>query len=1151
MINHLHVHCEYSELDGLSTVKDLVKRAKEIGSSALAITDHGVCGAIPDFITACKEEGIKPIPGCEAYMTKNRHLKSDFHKASKAIFLEKYGIKDKAWKAFRKAVRNNPDNFMLEARELLKDYIMREDLKSMASGSEEELDLFGFGMMEEEKPLVVGFSPDDALEDFRKEFYELIKHDNFHIVLMATNQQGLEDLYEIISDAHISGFYSNPRTDLAFIRDRGLGKHIIATSACLGSYLARFALAGDLAECRSFIQECKDTFHSFYLEKQATRIPEQIRLNEIIDQLALETNTPKIVTTDVHYANKDDRDIHDILVASSMNKCIHDNDRLIYAHEFWMKSEDEIREIINDDEAIENTLRIAELVDVDLPKDPLFPKYIVDENDTAEEQLEKLAWNRLFTYTLKTPIDLEQYSQQLQYELSVINPLGFADYFLIVSDYINWAKENGFEVGPGRGSAAGSLVAFVIGITTIDPIKWDLMFERFLNPERAGYPDIDVDFSYEGARAVQEYMKQKYGDLNVAQIGTYGTLAGRSVIRAVGKALGYSAQDQDRFAKSIPETPGITLDKYINKNGKEVDGAYQISPETRMYADRYPEWWQAAKALEGHVRSAGVHAGGIVLSPKPLTNTVPLRLDKEGLTTTQYDMEWIEKFLVKFDILKLSTLDLIKKTKQNAGIMDLDLNTIDFNDPKIYEEIYNKLNLSGIFQCESDLFRGIIKDMEPSNVEDISVIVALGRPGPLDLIPSYIRRKKGQERVTYPFDSLEPVLGKTYGIWVYQEQIMKASMILGGFTTGQSDILRKAISKKNHALMEEWINYMIYGSAEKDAELIAKGKEPLNIPGAISLGYDEATLLKIKEDWIKFGDYCFNYAHSACYAVLSVMTAYLKAYYPTEFMAALMTISEGKLKDGVPRNVAYMKECEEMGISILPPDINYSNDSWTPINAQEGEEGLGKILYGLASIAGVSSKDLDVITECRPFKEFDDFLLANRTMKLNKTKTSNLIKSGSFDTISDNRNLLLRRYFEYRGEEFEHMPSKTTKKDIIAYEREMLGTNVSIRSRWDSIEDGRENITFTGYIIESKPFTAKSSGKVTGKAKIETAEDELSLVIFNKIWSKNADDFIIGRKIKVVGKRSGSDLIVDKITYMDHAEQSEEEIMNQFQVEFS
>lgn len=1160
---HLHVHSEYSPLDGLSPVTKLVQRAKEIGSSALAITDHGVCGAIPDFITACIAEGIKPIPGCEAYMTTDRLNQADFHKEARDVIYNKYGIKAKAFNAFRKAMRNNPGDFEAEARVLLMNYLMTSEtpvtyshsgaVKSGAFATplgsveyrettngdsitaygiteEQEMDLFSFSDVQfnDDDNIFAApaeVEPIDPIEAFRKEFYEYAKHDNFHLVLVAINNQGLEDLYAIISDAHINGFYSHPRTDLRFIRDHGLGRNIIATSACLGSYFARFALAGDLDECRLFIQECKDTFHSFYLEKQATQIPDQIRLNAIIDQLAIETNTPKIVTTDVHYANKDDKEIHDVLVAAGTGKCISDKDRMIYAHEFWMKSEDEIRELINDDEAIRNTYEIASLVDVTLPSKPLFPKFILEDGDSAEQQLEKTAWNALFQHALRENIDLEVYSTQLKYELSVINELGFADYFLIVADYINWAKDNGYLVGPGRGSAAGSLVAYEIGITELDPIVWNLMFERFLNPERAGYPDIDVDFSYEGARAVQEYLKSKYGADRVAQIGTYGTLAARASIRLVGKTLGYSLTEQDKFAKSIPERPGITLTSYVDKNGKEVSGAYQESTDVRKYAQQYPDWWKTALELEGHVRSEGVHAGGIVLSPEPLTKTVPLRLDKEDLVTTQYDMSWIEKFLVKFDILKLDTLDLIKKTKENAGIQSMDLRYIDYNDPKIYEDVYNTLNLSGIFQCESDLFRGIIKEMKPSSVQDISVIVALGRPGPMDLIPTYIRRKWGYERPTYPFMELQEILEETYGVWVYQEQIMKASIILGGFTKGQSDILRKAISKKQHALMEEWIGYMIYGSEEK------------GIPGALSRGFTEAILLQIKADWMKFGDYCFNFAHSACYAVLSVQTAWLKAYYPTEFMAALLTISEGKKdKDKNAKNIAYMKECEEMGIRILPPDINQSNDSWTPVAHENPEQkGMGYILYGLASVGGVSDKDLALIKTVRPITDFDDFLVKNLTMKLNKTKVQSLVKSGSFDRIYPNRNFLLREYFKFRGDPYDEIPTKTTKRDVINYERQYLGTNVSVRSRWDGIEDGKDNLTFSGIIMEVNPFNAKSNGKQHCKAKLDAAEDLLNLMIFNKLWMNHTADFMPGRKVRLIGKRSKDDFLVDKITYLEDA----------------
>ncbi|SFJ65015.1 DNA polymerase-3 subunit alpha [Paenibacillus sp. UNC496MF] len=1149
MCVHLHVHSEFSQLDGLSQVTTLAKRAKELGSMALAITDHGVCGAIPGFIKACKKEGIKPIPGCEAYMTKDRLLKGDFMKEKRTALMDKYAVKDKPLKQFIKHIERNPQDFEVMARQLLAELLMKEDgLEMAAPVGDGQLDLFS---------MAENAAPEEklnTLDQFREDIYDYLQYDNYHLVLIAINNKGLEDLYEIVSDAHLNGFYSDPRTDLAFIRERNLGADLIATSACLGSWFSRLALAGRLEDARAFIQECKETFHSFYLEKQATRIPDQLRLNALIDQLAAETNTPKIVTTDVHYAYKEDNVTHDVLVAASIGKCVSDEDRLIYAHEFWMKDEQEIREIVNDDEAIANTHKIAELVNVDLPKTQVFPRYTIEEGDTAELQLEKQAWNELFTYALKKPINLEQYARQLKYELEIICKQGFADYFLIVSDYIQWAKRNGYRVGPGRGSAAGSLVAYLIKITTLDPIEWNLMFERFLNPERAGYPDIDVDFSYEGAKAVQEYMKQKYGADRVAQIGTYGTLAARAVIRKVGKTLGYSLTDQDVFAKSIPEKPGI-----------ELSEAHAAEQAVQHYANMWPQWWETALKLEGHVNQEGVHAGGIVLSPIPLTKTVPLRKDKEGLTTTMYDMEWIEKFLVKFDILKLDTLDLIKLTMENAGLINFDIDAIDLNDPRIYSEIYNTLNLSGIFQVESDLYRKIISDMKPNSVQDISVIVALGRPGPMDLIPSYVRRKWGQERVTYPFPQLQEVLEGTYGVWVYQEQIMKASVIMGGFTTGQSDMLRKGISKKKHDIMNRWIDLMIYGSAaykemqqqriaqyptQETIPVDAEGKPtvwvdydyaeeaPDNIPGALSRGYDEATLLRIKEQWIKFGEYCFNYAHSACYAVLSVQTAFLKCYYPTEFMAALLTISEGKKdKNGNPKSVGYMHECEEMGIRILPPDINQSNASWTPIpNTDPNMKGKGLIRYGLGSIAGISGDSVIEITNKRPYDNLEHMLFQVNRSKVNKTKVEALIKSGCFDsTMNPNRYLHWRTYIGSRGEAYEDIPAKTMKRDILAFEKEYLGASVSVKSRWEMIPDGKEDVSMTGIVQKVEPFKAKKTGTEHCRIMIETAEDEVNVMVFNKLWKDHYADLQVGRKVQIRGNKSKMDLLADKITYVTQA----------------
>lgn len=1154
----LHVHSEESILDGLAKVKQLVAKAKSIGMTALGITDHGVCGAIPDFITECLANGIKPIPGCEVYTTKNRLIRKEEMAAKRIELCKKYMITDKKGKPKLKVLRDfvrkvdkNITAFEEEVHTILKDYLM-----SMDQGSGVEIDLFSaFEVdLEENASSEAPQTVDEKIEAFKKDILDLLDHGNFHLVLLAINNKGLEDLYEIVSDSHINGFYSDPRTDLAYIRDRGLGDNIIATSACLGSYFSQLVMAGRIEEAKVHIQECKDTFHEFYLEKQATEIPEQIYVNSVIDRLAAETNTPKILTTDVHYANKEDNEIHDILVTSCIGKTIDDENRLVYAHEYWMKTEEEMLAKCNDIEAWENTMKIAEKVDISLPKEPLFPKFIVDGTETPEELLRKKAWEGLFEMALTDGIDVHKYSKRLQYELDVICSEGFQDYFLIEEDMIDATVKAGFLVGPGRGSGAGSLVCRCLKITWLDPIKYNLLFERFLNPERAGYPDLDVDYSYEGTRFVLGHLKRKYGNDKVAQIGTKGTLAARAVCRRTGKTLGFDNPTQDAFAKTIPARPGITLNE-----------AYAEEPLVQQYAQMYPQWWKAMLALEGHISQVGVHAGGIVISPEPLTKVTPLRLDSEDIETTQFDMGWIEKLLVKFDVLKVETLDLVKKTLEFSGLwgtMNI-YRDIDINDPLIYEKVYNALNLSGIFQCESDLFKKIISDMKPNSFEDISVIVALGRPGPLDLIPTYVARKWGKEEVKYPFDALEPVLGETYGVWVYQEQIMQASRILGGLTLGQSDMIRKGVAKKKHDLMNRWIDLMIYGSEEykrRHEELVTKypkdqdGKStvPLNdegkptiwidydyakqpdVEGAINRGFDEATLLQIKIDWIKFGNYCFNKAHSAAYALLSVVTAWLKCYYPVEFMAALLTISEGKKdKNKQPKNIHYMKECEEMGIVILPPDVNESMAGWTPIRRKDKDifmansfdsftnqtdTAVKEIRYGLSSIAGVSDESVEEIIQKRPYSSVEDMLLKTDNSKVNKTKTIALIKSGSFDTISKNRNLLLRNYMQSRNEEFEHIPKTTNKGDIVTYEKECFGVSITIKSKWEKLEEGK-SAQFTGIIRSAESWKART-GKTHYTLTLETAEDTIMITVWGYLMEKHQATLRLGNKVTIKGEKS-------------------------------
>lgn len=482
---HIHVHGEFSKLDGLNKMKELVAEAKRLGQTALALTDHGVMGGIPEFIKACHEGGIKPIPGVEAYMTKNRLIKSEDISDMKHHLCIKYKIatkqkggslkpKLKAFNTFVSAVSINWSQFDELANELIKDWLMEE-----TSGNE-QFDLLEMNNSDQEH----------SIEEFKKDILEYLEYDNYHLLLLAVDSQGLKDLYHIISDAHINGFYSDPRTDLAFIRENNLGKHIIATSTCLGSYFAKLIQREQIEEAKAFIQECKDTFHSFYLEKQATTIPDQIILNQWIDKLAIETNTPKVVTTDVHFATADDWSIHDVLVASSMKKCVGDTDRYIYSKDHYIKSEEEVFALVPDQEAIDNTFKIAEMVNVELPKEPLLPKFVHSENDSTDEIIRKKAWNKLMQYLFENPhLNANEYSKRLDDELNVIIPQNFSDYFLIEEDMINATKQAGFLVGPGRGSAAGSLVAYLLGITTLDPIENDLLFERFLNPERAGYPD--------------------------------------------------------------------------------------------------------------------------------------------------------------------------------------------------------------------------------------------------------------------------------------------------------------------------------------------------------------------------------------------------------------------------------------------------------------------------------------------------------------------------------------------------------------------------------------------------------------------------------------------------------------------------------------
>lgn len=1139
---HIHVHGEDSVLDGLNKVKDLVLKAKSLGHTAVGLTDHGVCAGIPDLIKYATAEGIKPLPGVELYITRDHYAGSSEMAALKAEIMEQFQLTKK--KAFDDYVRFvHRQNYQFQREEV----VVRTN------------EIIGHCLLE------IGVDIEAILYSWYNAMYRLMDARSFHLVVIAKNNEGLADLYEIVSESHLNGFYGDPRISLQWIREKGLGENLIATSACLGSYSSQLLMAGRNEEAIQHLRECQETFGHFYLEKQATYIPEQLFINDCMDRLSIQLGVPKVLTTDVHYANKEDHSIHDIAVTAGIGKCLNDPDRMQYAHEFWMKTEEEMLERCHDVEAWENTLEIANMVNVTLQDKPLFPKFEVPDDTTPEELLRSKAWQGLFELCLRNKLDFSKYSERLAYELDVICHEGFADYFLITEDFIRATREAGFLVGPGRGSGAGALVCEALKITQLDPIKEDLLFERFLNPERAGYPDLDIDFSYEASQFVYHYLCEKYGADRIAQIGTKGTLAARVVCRKIGKTLGYDLSIQDAFAKSIPEKPGIKLRK-----------AFEESEQVRMYAQQYPDWWQAMLTLEGNVSSLGVHAAGIVLSPVKVSRVVPLRRDKQGKPTTQFDMKWVENFLVKFDILKLDTLDLIQQTMINAGIQDRDINEIDLEDPYVYETIFRTGNLSGVFQFESPGMRKTMVDLKPTRFADLGVVAALYRPGPMDLIPDYVARKHGRAPIRYPFQELEGTLYETFGVYVYQEQIMACSRVLGGLTMGQADMIRKGVSKKKFDLMSTWIDLMIYGSEEykrmqaalvvqypygtfKDVKEMEGAKiwvdyeyeKVPHIEGAIARGFDLEKLLKLKEEWLKFGEYCFNKSHSSAYAKIGYQTAWLKAYYPVEFWAALLSLSEDKKDGETTKNSLYIKEIKQHGINILAPSITFPTNSWAPVVFKEpilepvsGRTIIGNIHCSLSSIAGVTPETVQEIQmmdvkAIKNFGHFLDMLDEHKAMckssgirsRLNKKVIINLIKGGSFDTFDQNRNKLIRAYLLYSKnvDEMEDYPEKTTKQDIMMYEKEVIGTLMTYDSRWEKMQD-KEKGQFTGIVEGVTTWEAKKSGKTHYYVDLNIGGETIQCTVWSHKFSEWEYALRQGNKVTLYGEKGFNRLTVERVT---------------------
>ena len=881
---HLHVHTEYSLLDGSNKIKEYVARVKELGMDSAAITDHGVMYGVIDFYRAAREAGINPILGCEVYV---------------------------------------------------------------APGSR--------------------FDKDTGTGEDRY----------YHLVLLAENNKGYSNLMKIVSKGFVEGFYYKPRVDMELLREYHEG--IIALSACLAGEVSRYLTRGMYEDAKAAALRYQDIFGkgNFFLELQEHGISEQQEVNRQLLRMHQETGIELVATNDVHYTTAEDAEPHDILLCLQTGKKLADEDRMRYeGGQYYVKSPEEMERLFPYAlEALENTHKIAERCHVEIEFGVTkLPKYDVPEGYTSWEYLNKLCFDGLSERYHPVTQELKD---RLEYELSTIKNMGYVDYFLIVWDFIKYARDHDIMVGPGRGSAAGSLVAYTLGITQLDPIRYDLLFERFLNPERVSMPDIDVDFCFERRQEVIDYVVRKYGKDRVVQIVTFGTLAARGVIRDVGRVLDMPYAQVDVIAKMIPQELNITIDKALDMN-PELKKAYEEQEEIHYLIDM-------AKRLEGLPRHTSMHAAGVVISQKDVDEYVPLSKAQDGSITTQFTMTTLEELgLLKMDFLGLRTLtviqDAVRLVEKDTGV-SLDMQKIDYNDKKVLDSLGTG-HSEGVFQLESGGMKNFMKELKPQSLEDVIAGISLYRPGPMDFIPQYIRGKNRPDTIKYDCPQLEPILKPTYGCIVYQEQVMQIVRNLAGYTLGRSDLVRRAMSKKKASVME------------KERQNFVCGNEEEGVPGCIANGIPEKTANKIYDDMIDFAKYAFNKSHAAAYAVVSYQTAYLKYYYPVEFMAALMTsVIE------MPAKVAeYIYVCRQMGITILPPDINRGMYGFSVDN--------GAIRYGLSAIKSVGRPVIESIVKEREengdYTNLQNFIERNLE-QVNKRAIENFIKAGALDCLEGNR----------------------------------------------------------------------------------------------------------------------------------------------------
>ena len=950
---HLHVHTEYSLLDGSNKIKEYVARVKGLGMDSAAITDHGVMFGVIDFYKEAKKAGINPILGCEVYVAPGSRFDKE------------------------------------------------------ASGGDDRY---------------------------------------HHLVLLAENNQGYANLMKIVSKGFVEGFYYKPRVDIEVLREYHEG--IIALSACLAGEVQRYLVRGMYEEACRAAKRYEEIFGkgNFFLELQDHGIPEQKMVNQQLLRMSQELSIDLVATNDVHYTYESDAEAHDILLCIQTGKKLQDEDRMRYeGGQYYVKSPEEMARLFPyAPEALENTHRIAERCHVEIEFGVTkLPKYDVPEGYTSWEYLNKLCREGLLRCYENPGDDLKE---RLDYELNVIKTMGYVDYFLIVWDFIKYARDHDIMVGPGRGSAAGSLVAYTLGITRLDPIRYNLLFERFLNPERVSMPDIDVDFCFERRQEVIDYVVRKYGKDRVVQIVTFGTLAARGVIRDVGRVMDWPYARVDAIAKMIPTELNITIDKALEEN-KELKDLYEQDEEVRKLIDM-------SKRLEGLPRHTSMHAAGVVISQKPVDEYVPLSRASDGSITTQFTMTTLEELgLLKMDFLGLRTLTVIQnavKLAEKSTGHRIDIEKIDYNDKAVLQSLGTG-KTDGVFQLESAGMKNFMKELKPESLEDMIAGISLYRPGPMDFIPQYIQGKNHPDSITYDCPELKPILEPTYGCIVYQEQVMQIVRTLGGYTLGRSDLVRRAMSKKKTDVMQRERQNFVYGNKDE------------GVPGCIASGISEKVANKIFDDMIDFAKYAFNKSHAAAYAVVSYQTAWLKYYYPVEFMAALMT----SVIDNASKVAEYIYTCRQMGIVILPPDVNSSEIGFSV------EE--GKIRYGLSAIKSVGRPVIEGLVEEREkkgrFQSLKDFIDRMARRDINKRVIENFIKAGALDTLGGTRKQFMMIYvklldqvnqerktsltgqmslFDFMGEEekkeFEiRLPDvgEYGKEETLAFEKEVLGIYVS------------------------------------------------------------------------------------------------------------